>query len=107
MTSIWVGELTHYDKTASRDLSPLAPGQFVYTRPDDHHYGERWRPGEVLGEVAPRSYVVQTQDRLVRQNRIHSRPSEPLSEQPVTATGGDVRNSAEMIVPNPRIRVSE
>ena len=25
----------HYDKTASRDLSPLAPGQFVYTRPNE------------------------------------------------------------------------
>ena len=30
----------HYDKTASRDLSPLAPGQFVYTRPNDHHRGD-------------------------------------------------------------------
>ena len=99
----------HYDKSASRDLSPLAPGQFVYTRPNDHHRGERWRPGEVLGEVTPRSYVVQTQDGLVRRNRIHLRPSEPqvpcdpqpLSEQPITATGGDVGNSAETIVPNP------
>ena len=44
----------HYDKTASRDLSPLAPGQFVYTRPNDHHRSEQWRHGEVLGEVTPR-----------------------------------------------------
>ena len=51
----------HHDKTASRDLSPLAPGQFVYTRPNDHHRGEQWRQGEVLDEVTPRSYVVQTQ----------------------------------------------
>ena len=58
----------HYDKSASRDLSPLAPGQFVYTRPNDHHRGDRWRPGEVLGEVTPRSYVIQTQDGLVRRN---------------------------------------
>ena len=98
----------HYE-TASRDLSPLASGQFVYTRPNDHHRGEWWRPGEVLGEVTPRSYVVETQDGLVRRNRIHLRPGEPqfpcdpqpLSEQPVTTTGGDVGNSAETIVPNP------
>ncbi|XP_015748528.1 PREDICTED: uncharacterized protein LOC107328301 [Acropora digitifera] len=40
----------HYGKTASRDLSPLAPGQFVYTRPDNHNRGDQWRHGEVLGK---------------------------------------------------------
>ena len=98
----------HYDKTACRDLSPLAPGQFVYTRPNDHHRGDQWRHGEVLGEVTPRSYVVQTQDGLVRRNRIHLRPSGPqvpchpqlLPEQPVIDNSGDVRKSAETIVPN-------
>ena len=99
----------HYDKTASRDLSPLAPGQFVYTRPNDHHRSEQWRHGEILGEVTPRSYVVQTQDGLVRRNRIRLRPSElqvpydpqPLPEQPVIANGKDVGNSVETILPNP------
>ena len=99
----------HYDKTASRDLSPLAPGQFVYTRPNDHHRGEQWSHGEVLGEVTPRSYVVKTPDGLVRRNRIHLRPSEPqvpcdpqpLPEQAVIDNGADVGNSAETIVPNP------
>ena len=46
---------SHYDKTASRDLAPLEPRQFVYTRPNDHHRVEQWRHGEVLGEVTPRS----------------------------------------------------
>ena len=83
----------HYDKTASRDLSSLAPGQFAYTRPTDQHRGEQWKHGQVLREVTPRSYVVQTQDGLVRRNRIHLRPSDcepqvpcdqqPLQEQPV------------------------
>ena len=99
----------HCDKTASRDLSPLAPGQFVYTRPNDHHRGEQWGHGEVLGEVTPRSYVVKTQDGLVRRNRIHLRPSEPqvpcdpqpLPEQPVRDDGADVGNSAETTVPDP------
>ncbi|KAK2552841.1 Uncharacterized protein P5673_026010 [Acropora cervicornis] len=40
----------HYDKTASRDLCPLAPGQFVYTRPNNHNRGDQWRHGEVLGK---------------------------------------------------------
>lgn len=95
----------HYDKTATRVLSHLAPGQFVYTRPNDHHRGEQWRHGEVLGEVTPRSYVVQTQDGL---NRIQLRPSEPqvpwvsqpFPEQPVIANGADVGKSAETIVRN-------
>ena len=101
----------HYDKTASRDLLPLVPGQFVYTRPNDQHRGEQWRHGKVLGEVTPRSYVVQTQDGLVRRNRIHLRSSDcepqvpcdqqPLPEQPVIANGADVGNYAETIVPNP------
>ena len=101
----------HYDKTASRNLSPFAPGQSVYTRPNDQHRGEQWRHGEVLGEVTPCSYVVQTQDGLVRRNRIHLRSSDcepqvpcdqqPLAEQPVIANGGDVGNSAETMVPNP------
>ena len=101
----------HYDKTASRNLLPLTPGQFVYTRPNDQHCGEQWRHGEVLGEVTPRSYVVQTEDGLVRQNRIHLRSSDcepqvpcdqqPLPEQPVIASGADVGNSAETIVPTP------
>ena len=99
----------YYDKTASRDLSPLALVQFVYTRPNDHHRGEQWGHDKVLGEVTPRSYVVKTQDGLVRLNRIHLRPSEPqipcdpqpLPEQPVIDNGADVGNSAETIVPNP------
>ena len=65
--------------------------------------------GEVLGEVTPRSYVVKTQDGLVRQNRIHLRPSEPqvpcdsqpLPEQPIIDDGAAVGNSAETTVPDP------
>ena len=82
----------------------------MYTRPNDQQRGEQWRHGEVLGEVTPRSYVVQTQDGLVRRNRIHLRSSDcesqvpcdqqPLPEQPVIANGADVGNSAETIVPN-------
>ena len=98
----------HYDKTTSRDLPPLTPRQYVYTRPNDHHHGEQWGHGEVLGEVTPRSYVIKTQDGLVRRNRIHLRPNErqvpcdpqPLPEQPVIDSGVDVGNSAETIVPN-------
>ena len=99
----------HYDKTASRDLPPLTPGQYVYTRPIDHQHGEQWCHGEVLGDVTPLSYVIKTQDRLVRRNRIHLRPNEPqvpcvpqpLPEQPVIDSGADVGNAAETIVPNP------
>ena len=98
----------HYDKTASRDL-PLLHLDSVYTRPNDHHHGEQWGHGEVLGEVTPRSYVIKTQDRLVRRNRIHLRPNERqvpcdpqlLPEQPVINSSVDVGNSAETIVPNP------
>ena len=104
----WAKAKAHHDKTASRDLSPLAPGQIVYTRPNDHHHGEQWGHDEALGEVAPRSYVVKTQDGLVRRNRIHLRPNEPqvpcdphpLPEQSVIDNGADVGNSAETVVPN-------
>ena len=82
------------------------PGQFVYTRPNDHHRGEQWGHDEVL--VTPRSYVVKTQVGLIRRNRIYLRPSEPevpcdpqpLPEQPVIDNGADVGNSAETIMPN-------
>ena len=99
----------HYDKTASRDLPPLTPGQYVYARPNEYHRGEQWGHSEVLGEVTPRSYVIKTQDGLVRLNRIHLRPNErqvpcdpqPLPQQPVIDSGVDVGNSAETMVPNP------
>ena len=99
---------SHYDENACRDLSPLAPGQFVYTRPNDYHRGDHWRHGEVLGEVTPLSHMVQTQDGLVRRNRIHLRPSgpqvpchpQPLPKQPVIDNSGDVGESEEIIVPN-------
>ena len=85
----------HYDKTANRDLSPLSPGQPVYTRPSDHHRGEQWRYGEVLEEVTPRSYVVRTSNGLVRRNRTHLRPAErstPCKQQtlePQSTDSGD------------------
>ena len=64
---------TYYDKTANRDLASLSPGQFVYTKPSDHHRSDQWGYGEVLEEVTPRSYVIRTQDGLVRRNRTHIR----------------------------------
>ena len=64
-----------------------------------------------LGEVTPRSNVAQTQDGLVRRNRIHLRPGDcepqvpcglqPLPEQPVIANGADVGISAETMVHYP------
>ena len=33
---------SHYDKTASKELVPLVPGQFVYRKLNDKHRGERW-----------------------------------------------------------------
>ena len=62
---------SYYDKTASKELTPLVPGQFVYRKPNDHHPGERWNFGEVLNEVTPRSYLIKTPDGLVRRNRSH------------------------------------
>ena len=52
---------TFYDKTANGDLASLSPGQFVYTKPSDHHRGDQWGYGEVLEKVTPRSYVIRTQ----------------------------------------------
>ena len=80
MTSIWEGELKRKlkkDKTAGKDLTTLSPGESVYCKPKDHHRGERWSCGEVLEEVTARSYVVQTQDGLIRRNRSHLRPTKP------------------------------
>ena len=67
----------YYDKTARKDLTTLLPGESVYCKPNNHHRGERWSCGEVLEEVTPRLYVVQTQDGLVRRNRTHLRPTKP------------------------------
>ena len=45
----------------------------MYTKPSDHHRGNQWGYGEVLKEVTPCSYVIRTQDGLVRRNRTHIR----------------------------------
>ena len=84
---------SYYDKTASRELAPLVPGQFIYSKPNYHHRGERWNFGEILNEVTPRSYLIKTPDGLVRRNRTHLRPAEaslscnqqPLTQQAVPA----------------------
>ena len=47
--------LNLFATACSRDLAPLERRQFVYNKPNDHHLGEQWRHGEVLGEVTPRS----------------------------------------------------
>ena len=67
---------TYYDKTANRDLASFSPRQFVYTKPSDHHRGDECSYGEVLEEVTPRSYVIRTQDGLIRRNRTHIRLAE-------------------------------
>ena len=84
---------SYYDKTASKELAPLVPRQFVYSKPNDHHRGERWNFGEVLNEVTPRSYLIKTPEGLVRRNRTHLRHAEaslscnqqPLAPQAVPA----------------------
>lgn len=38
---------SYYNKTACKELVPLVPGQFVYSKANDHHRGERWNFGEV------------------------------------------------------------
>ena len=78
---------SYYDKTARKELTLLVPGQFAYSKPNDHHRSERWNFGEVLNKVTLRSYLIKTQDGLVRRNRTHRRPSDaPLScnQQPLT-----------------------
>lgn len=67
----------HYDKTASHELAPLSPGQYVYTKPSEHHKGEQCRYGEVIEEVTPRSYNVRTPGGTVRRNRTHLRAAAP------------------------------
>ena len=100
----------HYDKTASKELAPLIPGQYVYSKPNDHHRGERWNFGEVLNEVTPRSYLIKTPDGLVRRNRTHLRPAEaarscnrqPLTQQAVPTVGQqDMPTSDSPVVPPP------
>ena len=34
---------SYYDKTARKELPPLMAGQFVYSRPNNHHRGEQWK----------------------------------------------------------------
>ena len=78
---------SYYDKTSSKELAPLVPGYFVYSKPNDHHRGERWNFGEVFNEVTPRSYFIKTQDGLVPLNITNLRPAEaslPRTQQPRT-----------------------
>ena len=81
------------DKTAGTKLAPLMLDQFVNGKPNDQHRDERWNFGEVLNEVASRSYLIKTADELVRRNRTNVRPAEaalscnqqPLAQQAVPA----------------------
>ena len=74
-----------YDKSASKELEPLVPGQFVYSKPSDHHRGEKWKYGEVLKEIKTRSYVIQTQNEPVWRNRTHMRPDKVSNTENVAS----------------------
>lgn len=80
----------YYNKGA-RHLPELSPGDPVLIKEDGQ---KDWkRPGEVIGECAPRSYLVKTADGELRRNRRHLRYN--------TAAGSPVQQqlATDMAVP--------
>ena len=75
------------ETTAKSALPPLYPGQIVRLL---SHRNKRWFPGTVVGQdKSPRSYIVRSNGRTLRRNRVHiresvTRPTDPPQPQPAT-----------------------
>ena len=59
-------EKRNYDK-GSRPLPPVKVGQNVHIQNNDNS----WKPGVVIGEAGPRSFIVSSQGGVYRRNRRH------------------------------------
>ena len=71
----------YYDKHA-KALPKLRVGQNVYVKTHPHLPNSTWKPGKVISEVAPRSYIVGFNGVQYRRNRIHirSKPIIPIED---------------------------
>ncbi|GJQ73750.1 hypothetical protein Trydic_g14082 [Trypoxylus dichotomus] len=73
------GKMTYYYNGSAKDMKQLEEGQSVTVRNMDTN---KWEAAQVVRNFdTPRSYIVRTNDREYRRNRIHLRESrqEPLS----------------------------
>lgn len=65
----------HYDARA-KDLPELNVGEHIRMKPLPGDRTGRWRRGQCLGKVNPRSYVVDVEGTLYRRNRVDLRRAE-------------------------------
>lgn len=65
----------HYDERA-KDLPELNVGEHIRMKPLPGDRTGRWRRGQCLGKVNPRSYVVDVDGTLYRRNRVDLRRAE-------------------------------
>ncbi|KAL0194701.1 hypothetical protein M9458_008273, partial [Cirrhinus mrigala] len=69
----------HYDLRA-KDLPELNVGEHIRMKPLPGDRTGRWRRGQCLGKVNPRSYVVDVDGTLYRRNRVDLRRAERFDQ---------------------------
>lgn len=90
----------HYDARA-KDLPELNVGEHIRMKPLPGDRMGRWRRGQCLGKVNPRSYVVDVDGTLYRRNRVDLRRAERPSQfnhQEAGISQGSVASDGETAI---------
>ncbi|KAG1926579.1 protein NYNRIN-like [Pimephales promelas] len=90
----------HYDARA-KDLPELNVGEHIRMKPLPGERTGRWRRGQCLGKVNPRSYVVDVDGTLYRRNRVDLRRAErsaQFNHQEAGISQGSVASNDETAI---------
>jgi hypothetical protein len=90
----------HYDARA-KDLPELNVGEHIRMKPLPVDRTGRWRRGQCLGKVNPRSYVVDVDGTLYRRNRVDLRRAErsaQFNHQEAGISQGSVASNDETVI---------
>ena len=100
----------YYNRTA-KDLRVLKPGDTVTIKPEGLTKGQKWREGLIVQNHPFRSYHVAVDDKLLRRNRVHLKPtgkppnlektqSDPNPKADVKVRASETEKSSSNAVPS-------
>ena len=67
----------YYDRSATKEHSPLRIGSSVYAKPPPTQKNRPWIGGTIISQDTPRSYTIQTPNTSIRRNRVHIKQAVP------------------------------
>ena len=72
-----------YDRHCSKEHDTISVGDYVYAKPPPARKGQPWIYGKVQAKPAPRSYTIDTNNGLIRRNRVQLHIAQPPRSEPL------------------------